>query len=147
MNMAGMSGMDGSSSTMMMSIFQTNIATSLYSTAWTPSSTGAYAGTCIFLTVLAALLRTLFAVRAYAESRWLDKELQRRYVVVAGKQPLKERLSRDSLAKSLVLSENGVEEDVVVVGRRKTIVRPWRITVDPVRAVIDMCVAGVGYLL
>jgi hypothetical protein len=149
-SMDGMSGMgsaSGNISMSMMSVFQTNIATSLYSAAWTPSTTGAYVGTCIFIILLAVIFRGLFAVKFYAEGRWLDAELRRRYVVVAGKQPLKEQLSSDSLAKTLVLSENGVEENVVVVGRRKTIVRPWRVTVDPVRAAIDVCIAGVGYLL
>jgi hypothetical protein len=154
MSTASMSGMDmsgssgsGNMSSMMMSVFQTKIATSLYSTSWTPSTTGAYAGTCVFLIVLAVAFRGLLAAKSYAESRWLDAELRRRYVVVAGRQPLKETLSRDSLAKTMVLSENGIEEDVVVVGRRRTISRPWRVTVDPVRAFVDVCIAAVGYLL
>jgi len=147
-----MGGMDRGSSNMtttmsMMSVFQNSMTTPLYSTMWTPSTTGTYAATCIFLIVLAIIFRLLLAGKAYAESRWLDAELRRRYVVVAGKAPLKESLSQDSLAKHVTLTENGVEEDVAVVAKKYTYVRPWRLSVDPLRALIDMAIAGVGYLL
>lgn len=149
-DMSSMDGMDGTTSTsmsMMMAVFQTNIATPLYSEAWTPSSTGAYAGTCIFLIVLAVILRALIAVKAIQEQRWLDAELKRRYVVVNGKLPLSEQVSRDSLAKRMVLTENGVEEEVMVVGKKHVHPRPWRMSVDPLRAVVDTLIVGVGYLL
>ncbi|KAL2161281.1 hypothetical protein VTH06DRAFT_8501 [Thermothelomyces fergusii] len=132
-------------------VFQNSMTAPLFSAAWTPGSTGAYAGTCIFLIALAALLRGLVALRSWQERRWLDAELGRRYVVVNGKAPLAERLSRDSLAKNMtmVLSENGVEENVVVVHNRAAAdrPRPWRLTVDPVRALMDTVIVGVGYLL
>ncbi|KAK3363543.1 Ctr copper transporter family-domain-containing protein [Lasiosphaeria hispida] len=139
----------GGSATMMMSVFQTSIATPLYSTNWTPTTAGAYAGTCIFLILLAMLFRGLLAAKWWQENRWLDAELNRRYVVVNGKAPLAETLSRDSLAKhgNVVLSENGAEENVVVVKKRTFGARPWRLSVDPARAAIDTVIAGVGYLL
>jgi Ctr copper transporter family len=148
-SMDGMNGMGGSNSSgmVMMSIFQTSMATPLYSAAWTPNSVGAYAGTCIFLIVLAVILRGILAYKAIREAKWLDVELQRRYVVVNGKESMAERLSKDSMARPIVLSENGVEENVMVVQRKKAITRPWRITVDPVRACLDVLIAGVGYLL
>jgi DNA-binding transcriptional LysR family regulator len=156
--MDGMPGMDGmpagdSSPTtggvsMMQSVFQNIRSTPLYSLSWTPTSTGAYAGTCIFLVLLATLMRVLLAGKSYLEARWLDRELNRRYVVVnGGRPPLAQRLSQESDVKRAVLSENGLEEDVFVVGRKKAIVRPWRVSVDPLRALIDMVIAGVGYLL
>lgn len=145
MDMNDMSGMGMT----MMSVFQTATATPLYSTAWTPNSTGTYAATCIFLIMLAALFRGLLAAKWWQENRWLDRELNRRYVVVNGRAPLAENLSRDSLAKhaNMVLSENGVEENVMVVKKRTFGPRPWRLSVDPIRAVIDTVIAGVGYLL
>ena len=91
--------------------------------------------------------RNVLAAKALAEARWLDRELRRRYVVVAGKQPLSEQVSRESLAKKMTLTENGVEEDVVVVQKNRTHARPWRLSVDPIRALVDTCIAGVGYLL
>lgn len=66
---------------------------------------------------------------------------------MAGKAPKAERISSDSDSKRMVLSENGVEEDVFVVKKKGVVGRPWRITVDPQRAAIDTVVAGVGYLL
>lgn len=133
----------------MMAVFQTAISTSLYSSAWTPTTTGAYAGTCIFLIALATLFRGLLALKAWQENRWLDRELNRRYVVVNGKSPLAEDLNGGALARkaTMVMSENGVEENVVVVKRRIGGARPWRLSVDPLRAVLDTVVAGVGYLL
>ncbi|KAK1758468.1 protein P80 [Echria macrotheca] len=147
-SMSGMSGNGGGGMTMM-SVFQTSMATPLYSQAWTPTSTGSYAGTCIFLIVLAVIFRGLLAAKWWQENRWLDRELNRRFVVVNGKAPLAENLSRDSLAKhaNMVLSENGIEENVVVVKKRTFGARPWRLSVDPVRAAIDTVIAGVGYLL
>jgi len=140
-------GSGGGAMTMMSAVFQTERATPLYSLGWTPGSAGAYAGTVLFLVALAALFRGLLALKAWQESRWLDAELKRRYVVVQGKLPLTEQVSRDSLAKRATLTENGVEEDVVVVRKNHTPVRPWRLSVDPLRAVLDTVIAGVGYLL
>lgn len=138
---------DSMGSTMMTMIFQTDTATPLYSDAWTPSNGGAYAGTCIFLIVLAIIARLLLALRTLQEARWMDRDVQRRYVTVNGNTPLAERITHDPDAKSLTLSENGVEETVVVVERKTTIARPWRFSVDPVRAALDTVTVGVGYLL
>lgn len=121
--------------------------TPIYSAMWSPTSTGQYAGTCIFLIVLATILRGLLAARAWKESAWLDIEFNRRYVTVAGKPPKAERIASDSDSKRVVLMENGVEEDVMIVKKTGMGVRPWRITTDPIRAVIDTVIAGVAYLL
>ncbi|KAI0838236.1 Ctr copper transporter [Hypoxylon sp. FL0890] len=142
MNMSGMSD-----ASVMHIVFQNSVTTSLYSDSWTPKTAGAYAGTIIFLIVLGVVFRLLLAGRAYAEERWLDAEMKRRYVVVQGKLPVAEQVSSDSLSKRMTLTENGVEENVVVVQKTKIHPRPWRMSVDPVRAILDTCVAGVGYLL
>lgn len=131
----------------MMVAFQNEIATPLYSMAWTPNSVGTYAATCIFLIVLAVVFRGLFALKAIQESRWLDQELNRRYVVVNGQLPMHEKMSQDSLKQNMVLSANGIEEQVMVVKKTQSAPRPWRASVDPVRAAVDTVIAGVGYLL
>jgi len=77
----------------------------------------------------------------------MDAEFNRRYVTVAGKLPKSERISQDSDTKRMVLSENGVEEDVMVVKKKSMGARPWRFSVDPVRAAMDTVTIGVGYLL
>ncbi|UKZ76698.1 hypothetical protein TrVFT333_004407 [Trichoderma virens FT-333] len=154
MDMGGMgdSSSSGSNSTMTMlmaMVFQTNIQTPLYANSWTPHHAGAYAGTCIFLIVLTVIARLLVAIRLRQERAWADHDAQRRYIVVNGKEPISERLSRDPDAKSMtmMLSENGVEDRVFVVEKKQAVVRPWRFSVDPVRAVMDTVMVGVGYLL
>jgi len=132
---------------MMAMTFFTSTMTPLYSAMWTPKSIGGYAGTCIFLIILATVFRALLAVKAWQEAAWMDAEFNRRYVTVQGKLPKSERISQDSDSKRMILTENGVEEEVMVVKKRGADVRPWRITVDPLRAVFDTAIAGVGYLL
>jgi hypothetical protein len=141
-----------SGSTMMMMsemsmTFFTSSMTPLYSAMWTPENIGQYAGTCIFIIILATVFRALLAAKAWKETAWMDAEFNRRYVTVAGKLPKSERISQDSDSKRMILTENGVEEDVMVVKKRSLGVRPWRLTVDPLRAAIDTVIAGVGYLL
>ncbi|GAB0135329.1 hypothetical protein EsDP_00003671 [Epichloe bromicola] len=145
--MDGSSGHEAMSSMMMAMVFQTNKATPLYANSWTPRSAGAYAGTCIFLMVLAVAARLLLAARSIQEARWLDKDLRRRYVAAHGKIPLSEDMANDPRAKQMTLSANGVEETVFVVAREGCEVRPWRFSVDPLRAVLDTIIVGVGYLL
>ncbi|KAI9163275.1 putative copper transporter crmD [Paramyrothecium foliicola] len=141
--MDGMAGMSG-----MSMLFQTNLATPLYVSKWTPNSAGAYAGTCIFLVVLAILTRVLLAVKARMEARWQEHESHRVYNSSNGDSPLVRGMGRDVEArKTMSLSDNGVEETVMVVERRQTGVAPWRLTVDPVRAILDVIIVGVGYML
>lgn len=145
--------MNSSSSSMssmmatMMVAFQNDMETTLYVEAWTPNSVGTYAATCIFLIVLAVILRGLFAVKSIQEAKWLDQEMKRRYVVVNGRQTMQENLSQEDLKQNMVLSANGVEEQVMVVQKNHQHARPWRISVDPVRAVVDTLIAAVGYFL
>jgi hypothetical protein len=125
--------------------FSTNIP--LYSNAWTPSSTGSYAGTCIFLIVLASIFRGLIAFKHVLEARWIDIDLHRRYVVVAGADGVAEEVRAGDSEKTTLLSQRGIEEDVRVVRAGGRIARPWRLTRDPVRAAVVTVLAGVGYLL
>ena len=127
--------------------FFTSTLTPLYSVMWTPNSAGQYAGTCIFLIILATVFRGLLAVKAWKETAWLDAEFNRRYVSVVGKLPKSERIASDSDSKRMILTENGIEEDVMVVKKRSMAIRPWRLTTDPIRAVMDTIIAGVSYLL
>ena len=132
--MSGMDGMDMDSSMMsmadMMMVFFTSTSTPLYSKAWTPSSTGAYAGTCIFLIALTVVLHTLLAVRSnlpavlgWATHRSQTDILRSDYDKISGGQGL-------------------------VAGPVKTAAqRPWRINEAVTRALLDTVVAGVAYLL
>jgi hypothetical protein len=42
---------------------------------WMPMSSSAYAGTCIFLILLAVIFRFLIAFKSVLENRWIDAEL------------------------------------------------------------------------
>ncbi|RJE18241.1 Copper transporter [Aspergillus sclerotialis] len=145
----GMGGMHSSSSSMSMAMTFTNTHdTPLFSNLWTPASDGSYAGTCIFLIILAIIDRCLFAFRAIMERRWLAAHLNRRYITVAGKTPEAGRIDSDPEAKhaSLVTAQ-GVEESVKVVERTTSVIMPWRFSVDLPRALIFLCITGVSYLL
>jgi hypothetical protein len=147
MDMSTMTNTTVMSMSMMSMTFFTSTMTPIYSSMWSPTSTGQYAGTCIFLVILATIFRGLVAAKARKEAAWLDAEFNRRYVVVAGKLPKAERIASDSDSKRMILTENGVEEDVIVVKKRSMGIRPLRITTDPIRAAMDTVIAGVAYLL
>jgi Ctr copper transporter family len=122
--------------------------TSLYSSKWVPGSAGAYAGTCIFLIVLASISRCLFAFKAILEQRWLAKARSRRYVVVKGKATEAEKVDSDPVAKTgALITTNGVEENVKIVQSDTRGAVPFRLSIDIPRAGLVMVIAGVGYLL
>lgn len=134
-------------SSMQMTFYYSH-STPLYSSAWTPRSTGQYAATCIFLILLAVFLRGLFALKHLTEKKWLDRALNRRYVVVAGKLPEAERSSEDGDGgTATLLTKRGVEETVRVVRKHVREVQPWRFSVDAPRAALVTLMAAVAYLL
>lgn len=140
--------MSGGSMGGMAMTFQNTHDTPLFSNLWTPASNGSYAGTCIFLIVLAIIDRCLFAFRAYMERRWLAAHVQRRYITVAGKTPEAGRIEKDPDASlATLVTAQGVEESVKVVQKKTPEILPWRFSVDLPRALIFLCIAGVSYLL
>jgi hypothetical protein len=148
MDMSSSSSMSDMSMPMMPMVFTNSQAASLYSSSWTPSSPGQYAGTCIFLIILAIIGRSLFAFKAVMEQRWLAAALNRRYVVVAGQMPEAAAVDADPDAKKAsLITAQGVEESVKVVRRISNGPQPWRFSVDLPRALIVLCIAGVTYLL
>ncbi|KAJ5474340.1 hypothetical protein N7475_003906 [Penicillium sp. IBT 31633x] len=140
--------MDSMGSMSMTMVFQNAHDTPLFSNAWTPTSSGSFAGTCIFLIVLAIIDRCLIAFKATMERHWLAAHLKRRYIIIAGKGTEAGKIDNDPDAKiaSLVTSQ-GVEESVKVVHNVTHGPIPWRLSVDLPRALIFLCIAGVSYLL
>ncbi|RAL11054.1 copper transporter family protein [Aspergillus homomorphus CBS 101889] len=137
-----------SSSMTMAMVFTNSHDTALFSSQWTPSSSGTYAGTCIFLIVLAIIGRLLVAFKALMEQRWLSAHLRRRYIVVAGQSTEAGRIAADPDAKGATLiTAQGVEENVRVVRRTTREPLPWRFSVDLPRALIYLVITGVSYLL
>jgi hypothetical protein len=139
--------MDSSMSRMKM-VFTNSQNTPLYSTAWTPNSAGAYAGTCIFLIILASILRSLVALKAALEHKWLARAQNQRYVLVKGKTTEGGKIESNSEGKNACLvTAQGIEEDVRVVSNSSRKVQPFRLSVDIPRAVVVVAISGVGYLL
>ena len=146
-----MSSSNSNAATMPMSnmqiVFYTSTTTPLYSTSWMPSRTGQYAGTCIFLIILATIFRVLFALRAVQERRWQLMESRRRYIIAgAEEKEKKSRLSANE-SKTSVSSEKSNQGTMAALERKVSDVRPWRTTQDVPRACLDVVIAGVGYLL
>ena len=127
--------------------FFTATNTPLYSQSWTPSSAGAYAGTCIFLILLAITLRALFTAKSFLDARALSSALKRRYVVVEGQQTVGDIASNDASSTTGILTANGVQENVRIVEAPAKHTQPWRFGVDLPRAAIMTVAAAVGYLL
>jgi len=113
-----MSTMPMSSMTM---TFFTSTSTPLFSLAWHPSTPGQYAGTCIFLIILAALFRGLVAIRS---------NLFRVLAIVT------DRRDGESL--------HGYDGKACVTGRES---RKWRAGEAVWIAGADVVLAGVSYLL
>ena len=166
-----------SGSTMMgrMTFFNSQ-TTSLYSSAWTPHSTGQYAGTCIFLIVFAAVFRALLAFRVRCQRKWWRMEQERKYVIAKPGGVVRETTTTPPIAtldvdvkdkesgRKMLDSSSGDSSssssgksslDSVVDPKSKAHytttmrdgVRPWRVTQDLPLAGIDTVIAGVGYLL
>jgi copper transporter 1 len=142
MDMGGMSMSSG----MAMGFF-TATNTPLYSASWTPSSAGAYAGTCIFLIILSILFRVIFTLKTYLEMKAMESALKRRYVVVAGEKAVVDNVADDANSMTGVLTTNGLQENVRIVSAPVSYIQPWRFSVDLPRALLMTIAAGVGYLL
>lgn len=134
-------------------VFTTDHSSPLYSSSWTPSSSGGYAGTCIFLVILAVISRVLLAYRTTLEHKWHDRAANRRYIMIAGQTEADRE--RQAIGKGgekteeAVLTSLGLDERVKVVksARRRLERTPWRFSTDLPRACIFTVQAGVGYLL
>ncbi|KAI8962999.1 Ctr copper transporter family-domain-containing protein [Daldinia sp. FL1419] len=133
-------GMDmGDGSSMMMTsaemamVFFQSVTTPLYSTAWTPKGQSSYAGTCIFIIVLALLHRVLIALRSIIFDS--NPGLHRHNKVMA---------SSDSDTYP------GSRTDLEVVGsqfRTQWNSHPFRVATETCRALLEVVIGGIGYLL
>lgn len=123
-------------------MFYTGRGGPLHSSAWTLTTVGGYAGTCVFLFALGVVLRCLLAAKSLLELCWIDVELQRRYVVETFGEG---RIGDDSRPAESILIENGLERDGLLM-RRVMESRPGTIVVHATRAAIDTMIVGVLYL-
>lgn len=134
-------------------VFTTRMDTPLWSAQWTPNSSGTYAGTCIFLAVLAIISRLLTAYQHLLEVRWHDKAVKRRYITVAGATGIPRATSVDlnvpEKSQEATLTTNGLDERVRVlrVSRRGIETKPWRLSTDLPRSILFTIQSGIRYLL
>ena len=82
------------------------------------------------------MFRGLFVLRALQEGNWLEAERRRQYRTGSG---LGKRIDSD-LKEPLSARDS-------VPGAPVRRIRPWRISTDVPRAVMDTIIAGIGYLL
>jgi copper transporter 1 len=146
-SMGGMGEMSESGHSSMPMAFFTATDTPLYSMSWTPSSAGAYAGTCIFLILLAITLRVLFTAKSFLDAKARSSALRRRYVVVEGQQAVGDKAFNDASSTTGILMTNGLQENVRIVEATAQHTQPWRFSVDLPRAAILTLATAVGYLL
>ncbi|OBT68018.1 hypothetical protein VE03_01561 [Pseudogymnoascus sp. 23342-1-I1] len=99
-------------------VFFTSTGTSLWSSTFTPSTIGQYAGICIFLIAFAAIFRLLLAFRVNFFEIMAAAEQRR---------------------NGGVLHSYSTEA--------KSIARPWRASEAVMTASLDVLIAGVSYLL
>ncbi|KFZ03475.1 hypothetical protein V502_10918 [Pseudogymnoascus sp. VKM F-4520 (FW-2644)] len=108
-----MAGMDT-----MATVFFTSTSTSLWSSTFTPSTTGQYAGICIFLIAFATIFRVLLAFRVNFFEIMAAAEQRR---------------------NGGLLHPYATEA--------KSMARPWRASEAVMMAFMDVTIAGVSYLL
>ncbi|KAI4163558.1 MAG: hypothetical protein LQ342_002830 [Letrouitia transgressa] len=123
-------------------VFTTSTSTPLYSLAWTPNSTGKYAGTCIFLIIFAFIYRALIVGKSILQRRRLEKERTRRVPVrkSASASPPAEPDNPDTKRTKTASDNSGVQRSTFAV-------KPWRFSVELPRAAYNTLTTGVGYLL
>ncbi|OAK94795.1 hypothetical protein IQ06DRAFT_233481 [Phaeosphaeriaceae sp. SRC1lsM3a] len=99
--------------------FFTSTTTPLYSTSWMPTSTGQYAGTCVFLITLAAIFRALVAAR----------------------------LNIIGILAAFDRNRTGGSVYAYAETSKVAAPRPWRANEAVVLGFMDVVLAGIGYLL
>ncbi|KAI1774853.1 hypothetical protein F4818DRAFT_416957 [Hypoxylon cercidicola] len=124
------SSMMMSSADMAMVFFQ-SVTTPLYSSSWTPQGEGSYAGTCIFLIVLALVHRILVALRSVV----FDSTSTRRHTKIISSD------SDDYPGSTSELESAGLRI------RSEWNSHPFRMVTEMARALLEVVIGGIGYLL
>ena len=132
------------SMSMMQMTFFSGHTTPLYSTAWTPSGTGTYAATCIFLIILCALSRFLWAWKIILDRRlqWRSSAAARRAVGYTDE----EDESDPQAAKDSSAPKRRRLREQFQIGKNFGPV-PWRLYTELPRAIVFTVLLGIGYLL
>ena len=124
---SGSDGMTMTSESMAM-VFFSSLTTPLFSSSWTPFDTGSYAGTCIFLVVLAVVHRALLAAKCIIFD---VREAQQRAIKLEDE----DVDDLDEKAKAVRRFKKAWES------------RPFRVATETSRAGFEVVTGGIGYLL
>lgn len=126
-------------------VFFTSTTTPLYSPAWTPSTTGQYAGTCLFLIILSTVFRALLALKHWAEAAlWSVPPARRGSALLAASDAGVGEGDEEKFAAA----KGGADASSRAVAQRsRGYARAWRINVDGSRALLDVVIVGASYLL
>ncbi|KAJ5256537.1 ctr copper transporter [Penicillium angulare] len=109
--------------------FFTSYKTPIFADDWTPTSKGTYAGTCIFIIVLALILRVCIAIRPILEGRlWTDGV----------------RHGTGLIGETETKHLSGAQTSMEELGRRWS---RWRVNPAASRATFEVLIAGIAYLL
>lgn len=133
-------------------VFFTSTTTPLYSISWSPSCTGWYAATCIFLIIFAAVFKFLGVYRARKVHKCKEDESRRQLLIrgIGDNGYYEEKAKTEEEPKIGEDSSIWVKIKITVLDKalyKPPSSRPWRISEDVPRACLDVVVAGVGYLL
>ncbi|KAK9449121.1 Ctr copper transporter family-domain-containing protein [Limtongia smithiae] len=158
MDMSATTSSSSSSSTMDMSsddsmsemYFHTSISDYLFSTGWTPSTRGRYAGTCIFLIVL-AVINTFVHVFKFRANRYLNARADRLATVLIrggnGEDTASEQEKTVSAGGAVGELASAVRAEAITPIFDFRDVRPWRLSVDVPLALLQLLFVGISYLL
>lgn len=119
--------------------FHASINDPLFSTSWTPSTTGQYAGTIIFILALGFTYRFIAAYQSVLEHRWGQDEKARKSLITGSTG------SQDSGIDSPKAQQAQARQSEVQAGLWGG--KSWRWSVDGPRSGLAVVSAGVGYLL
>ncbi|KAI0161867.1 Ctr copper transporter family-domain-containing protein [Hypoxylon sp. FL1284] len=121
--------------TPMVMTFFVSSSTSLFSKAWTPTTTAAYAGTCVFLICLSTIMRGMLVLKPILEKSMWNTGVDSERLLVPDDEACcqKETLPHQSAKK------------VYDTIRRRCAV--WRFRTSLSRAAFELLLATIGYLL
>ncbi|KAK9425522.1 putative Copper transport protein [Seiridium unicorne] len=144
----GMDGTEASSMGPMVMTFFSSAHTSLFSKSWTPTTVAAYAATCIFLLVLAVTMRAMLALKPVLESAmWKPDVNPDPHELLLSEEDCNEELDRIKEQHLVRGQEEGASGLQRVLFEVKSQWRGWRFMSSSSRAIFEVLLAVIGYLL
>ena len=128
-------------------VFFTATDTTLFFSWWKPSSEAQYAGSCIFLILLATISRTLLAGKYLLEQIWLHRVRERKVLIADDQMPLTKQNGNESSPSNEMLASDDVGYDERPDNVKSPPLLHRHISIDLFRALYVTLIASVGYFL